>query len=174
MKDYPAAMKEPAFWSALSLIAVGDVITKYLAHTLLQPTHLPREVLGNAVRFTLVYNPGAAFGLNVGQYSRWIFIVLTVGAVIILFRLLRETPPTDRIRLAAIGLVLGGAIGNLVNRLWSSRGVVDFLDVGVGDLRWPTFNLADIGVSVGAFLLAWALWGSEHEESLVRGKENSP
>jgi len=163
-------MREPAFWSAFFLIALGDVVTKYLAHVLLQPTYRPRDVLGDAVRLTLVSNPGAAFGLHLGQYARWIFTVLTIGAVFVLVRLLRETSPGDRIRLAAIGLVLGGAIGNLINRLWSSRGVVDFLDLGVGDLRWPTFNVADIGVSIGAFLLAWTLWASEQKPSAVSGK----
>ena len=55
----------------------------------------------------------------------------------------------------------GGAIGNLIDRIRSPAGVVDFIDVGVGDLRWPTFNVADMAVSVGAFLLAWVLWGEE-------------
>ena len=55
----------------------------------------------------------------------------------------------------------GGAAGNVINRLWSAAGVVDFIDVGVGPLRWPTFNLADTAISGGAILLAWALWAEE-------------
>ncbi|MDQ6829695.1 MAG: signal peptidase II [Gemmatimonadota bacterium] len=55
----------------------------------------------------------------------------------------------------------GGAVGNLINRILSARGVVDFLDLGSGTARWPTFNVADIGVSVGAVLLAWVLWREE-------------
>lgn len=58
----------------------------------------------------------------------------------------------------AVGLVVGGALGNLVNRLWSARGVVDWIDVGMSEHRWPAFNVADIGVSVGAALLALVLW----------------
>ena len=55
----------------------------------------------------------------------------------------------------------GGAVGNLIDRLRSPIGVVDFLDIGFGDWRWPTFNVADMAVSVGAFLLAWVLWGED-------------
>jgi signal peptidase II len=61
----------------------------------------------------------------------------------------------------ALGLVCGGAIGNLIDRVRSPIGVVDFLDIGFRDWRWPTFNVADMAVSIGAFLLAWALWGEE-------------
>jgi signal peptidase II len=63
----------------------------------------------------------------------------------------------------AIALVTSGAIGNLIDRLRSSQGVVDFIDVGIGERRWPTFNVADMAVSSGAFLLAWVLWREERE-----------
>lgn len=88
---------------------------------------------------------------------------LMIVAMIFLARLYRETPEDDGIRALALGLVMGGAVGNLVNRIWSTRGVVDFLDVGIGSHRWPTFNVADIGVSVGAGLLAWVLWKEDVE-----------
>lgn len=151
-----------AFWPATALIVVLDVVTKYLAHTRLLPAHLPRDIVGDLVRLTLGYNPGAAFGLNLGPASRWIFLALTVAALFVLGRLYWETHSGDRTRALALGLVCGGAIGNLINRIWSARGVVDFIDVGVGDWRWPTFNVADIGVSVGAVLLAWVLWREDH------------
>ena len=155
------APKANVFWTATTLIVALDVVTKYLAHTRLLSAHLPRDIVGDTVRLTLAYNPGAAFGLDLGPASRWIFLALTIGALFILRRLYRQTRPGDRIRVLALGLVCGGAIGNLINRIWSTRGVVDFIDVGVGNWRWPTFNIADIGVSVGALLLAWVLWGEE-------------
>jgi signal peptidase II len=68
----------------------------------------------------------------------------------------------------ALGLVCGGAIGNLIDRIRSPVGVVDFLDIGFGNWRWPTFNVADIAVTTGAILLAWALWGEEREEEESR------
>lgn len=145
----------------MMFIVVTDIVTKYLAHTLIVPHRMPREILGDAVRLTLVYNPGAAFGFHVGPFSRWVFLILTVLALWVLGKLYRETAPGAQTRALALGLVCGGALGNLINRVWSSAGVVDFIDVGVGDARWPTFNVADIGVSIGAFLLAWVLWGED-------------
>ena len=78
-----------------------------------------------------------------------------------LSKLYRMTAPGDRLRVVALGLVCGGAVGNLIDRVRSPIGVVDFLDIGFRDWRWPTFNVADMAVSIGAFLLAWALWGEE-------------
>ena len=66
----------------------------------------------------------------------------------------RTVERTDAWQGAALGLVTGGALGNLVDRLRWDRGVVDFIDVGVGDVRFWTFNVADAGVTVGAILLA--------------------
>ncbi|MGH7649627.1 MAG: signal peptidase II, partial [Gemmatimonadaceae bacterium] len=137
-----------------------DVITKILAAGLLLP-RVSQNVAGDYLRLTLVFNPGAAFGLNLGPWSREIFLVLTVVALVILGRLYRATRPDDVLRVVALGLVCGGAMGNLIDRVRSPIGVVDFMDIGFRDWRWPTFNVADIAVSVGAFLLAWALWGEE-------------
>jgi len=149
----------------LVVVVIADVITKAIAVYSLAPQRIPHEVIGEALRFTLVYNPGAAFGLNVGEYSRWVFMVLTIGALIILGRLYRQTRDGDLPRTLAIALVCAGAVGNLIDRIKSPLGVVDFIDVGFGDTRWPTFNLADMAVSTGAFLLAWVLWGEENSEA---------
>ncbi len=151
------------FWPILLVITVVDVITKAAAERLLLPRGIPHEVLGNTLRFTLVYNPGAAFGLNLGPQSRWIFGVLTLVALVILSRLYRTTRPGHVARVVALALVCAGAIGNLFDRMRSFFGVVDFIDVGVGDARWPTFNVADMAVSVGAALLAWVLWQEDRE-----------
>lgn len=146
------------FWPVIVLVTVLDIVTKAIAVRALVPQRVPHEVLGSVVRFTLVYNPGAAFGLYLGQYSRWIFTVLTVVALVILGRLYIQTVPGDRPRVLALALVCAGAIGNLLDRLRSDMGVVDFLDIGIGASRWPTFNVADMAVSTGAVLLAWVLW----------------
>jgi signal peptidase II len=121
-------------------------------------------VFGDVVRLTLVYNRGAAFGLHLGQYSRWIFLGLTIAALVILAQLYRTTSARDISRTLAIALVSGGAIGNLIDRLRGPQGVVDFIDIGIGDMRWPTFNVADMAVSTGAILLAWVLWGEDRAE----------
>jgi signal peptidase II len=146
----------------LLVVVVLDVITKAIAVAALYPPgYVTRQVIGDAVRFTLVYNPGAAFGLHLGTHSRWIFMALTLGALIILWRLYRQTLQDDLRKAAAIALVSAGAIGNFIDRVKSEKGVVDFIDIGMEAHRWPTFNIADMAVSVGAFLLAFVLWGEE-------------
>ena len=146
------------FWPVILFVAVLDVVTKAIAVRALVPQRLPHEVWGSALRFTLVYNPGAAFGLHLGPLSRWIFTALTIVALVILARLYRSTVRGDSTRVLALALVCGGAVGNLLDRLRSDLGVVDFIDVGFGDARWPTFNVADMAVSCGAVLLAYVLW----------------
>ncbi|MEX2178724.1 MAG: signal peptidase II [Gemmatimonadaceae bacterium] len=152
------------FWPILVAILAFDIVTKSIAENQLAVLRGPHEVIGDWLRFTLVYNPGAAFGLHVGEHSRWIFMGLTVVALIILGRLYVATPGGDRTRVTSLALVCGGAIGNLLDRVRSERGVVDFLDVGVGAARWPTFNVADMAVSTGAFLLAIVLWAEDRPE----------
>lgn len=149
------------FWAVIVVVLVVDVVTKWIAVANLVPHYSVRRVLGEFVQFRLIYNPGAAFGLYLGSYSRWIFMVLTFAALAVLWRLYRSTRPGDNARLLALALVCAGAVGNLIDRLRSARGVVDFIDVGIGSMRWPTFNVADMAVSVGAFMLAWVLWGEE-------------
>ena len=154
------------FWPILGFVVVVDQITKYMAERFLVPMRVPHEVIGETVRLTLVYNPGAAFGLHLGPYSRWIFMVLTIGALFILGRLYVTTLPGDRPRTIALALVCAGAVGNLIDRIHSAPGVIDFVDIGIGQQwRWPTFNVADMAVSIGAFLLAWVLWGEDTEQA---------
>jgi signal peptidase II len=144
----------------LVFIVALDVVTKMVVQRTLV-LYDPVPVLGDVFRLTYIYNPGAAFGLHLGDYSRFIFLTLTVVAVIVLFLWYRATPWHDRLRLVAIAAVTGGALGNMIDRVRSSRGVVDFLDIGVGGVRWPVFNVADIAVTVGAVLLALSLWTEE-------------
>ncbi|HEX4933876.1 MAG TPA: signal peptidase II [Gemmatimonadaceae bacterium] len=148
------------FWPIVVVLVALDRITKAVAEELLWPRGVPRTVFGDAewFRWTLVYNPGAAFGFHLGPYSRWIFLALTVGALAILYHLYRTTEAGHRVRVLAVSLVTAGALGNLIDRIVSPNGVVDFIDIGVGDLRWPTFNVADMAVSCGAILLAAVLW----------------
>ena len=157
------------FWSVVATVLVADYLTKRWAESSLLPRNSVREVFGDWVQWRLVYNPGAAFGLYLGEYSRWIFMALTVGALFVLWQLYRTTREGDTPRVVALALVCAGAVGNLIDRIRSPRGVVDFIDVGVGDMRWPTFNVADMGVSVGAFLLAWVLWGEDAHASAPAG-----
>ena len=165
VEDSAGGSNTKLFFITAAAIVVSDAFTKTLAVDRLMPTRMPRSVIGETLRLTLVFNPGAAFGLNFGPYSRWIFTALTIGALALLWQLYRSTRAGDRVRTLALALVCGGAMGNLIDRLKSGRGVVDFIDVGVGSARWPTFNVADMAVSCGAVLLAWVLWQEDQESA---------
>lgn len=145
------------FWGVALGVLIADVISKRIVERVLLPMP-PVNVVGDWVQLRLVYNQGAAFGLDVGPYSRWIFLVIALVAIVALYRLAKHSNPGDVLRQLACGMVVGGAAGNLLDRIRSAQGVVDFIDVGIGSRRWPTFNVADIAVSCGAIVLAISLW----------------
>ena len=148
--------KRGTFWAVGLVVVVVDFLTKRAAVAAL--AHRPIPLVGDWLSFQLVYNPGAAFGLHVGDSSRWVFMTLALVALVVLGSMVRQTAPHQRMRLVALGLVCGGAVGNLLDRIRSARGVVDFIDVWIGPCHWPTFNVADMAVSIGAVLLALILW----------------
>lgn len=154
------------FWAVGAGVVVADVFTKQAAVAVL--THRQIPLLGDWLSFQLVFNKGAAFGLNVGEYSRWVFMALAVVALVVLGSMVRQSDGAQTGRLAALGLVCGGAVGNLIDRVASARGVVDFIDVWIGPFHWPTFNVADMAVSCGAVLLALILWNEGRREHASR------
>ena len=149
------------FVGTAGTVLILDLFTKLIVQ---QTLHLYESipVLGDAFRLTYIYNPGAAFGLHVGPYSRYIFLGLAFVALMVLMVMYRHTSGTDRLRLFAIGAIAGGALGNVVDRIRSAQGVVDFLDFGLGNVRWPVFNIADTAVTIGAVLLLASLWAEDH------------
>jgi signal peptidase II len=113
------------------------------------------RILGDYVRITYIHNEGAAFGLHVGEHSSIVFLVLAVAASALVLYLFLTTNQGERLQRVALALILGGAFGNIIDRIrWNM--VVDFMQVGVGGHYWPIFNVADSAVTVGAILLAWA------------------
>jgi signal peptidase II len=158
--------RNTVYWSVLLSVLALDIVTKRWAEQALQ-LHLPVNVIGTALRWTLTYNTGAAMSLSVGDYSRFVFSAIAIGMVAYLYVMLRQSPRTARAIPAALALVSAGALGNLIDRLRHTRGVVDFIDVGTTSWRFWTFNVADIGVSCGAVLLAILLWREERAASSV-------
>ena len=160
----PSAAERRLFAVTAALVVVLDLVTKAAAEA-----HLTRvtgvSVFGDWFQFRLVYNQGAAFGLHLGPYSRWFFLGFAVLAVFVLNALSRSALPGDRFRQIACGLVTGGAIGNLLDRVRSVHGVVDFIDIGIASYRWPTFNIADIAVTCGAIALALSFWREDVQRS---------
>lgn len=151
------------FIGILGTVVTLDVATKLMVQRTFR-LYQQVDVIGDYLRLTYIHNPGAAFGIQLGAYSRVIFLILSLIALIALAAMYWATPAKDRVRLASIALICGGAIGNLIDRVRSEAGVVDFLDVGIADLRWPVFNVADIAVTTGAIFLALSLWREDQDE----------
>lgn len=130
-----------------------DQITKIIVrNTMYLGQSIP--ILGNFAKFTYVENPGMAFGLQIGNGT--IFTILSILAMIgiayYLFVIVKDDAKTQ----IPLALILGGALGNLIDRILYSR-VVDFMDIGLKTVRWPVFNVADSVVVIGMFILAWQM-----------------
>ncbi len=123
------------------------------------------EIFGGFVPLTLAYNRGAAFGISLGDDSRWFFIPITILALILLLVLLKQAARRDWLRLVSISMVVAGALGNLYDRVRWDRGVVDFIGpIDLGIMDWPIFNVADMSITCGAVLLAISFWEEERRE----------
>jgi signal peptidase II len=147
--------KPKRFWPVLLTVLLLDCSTKRLAVEALSPPDVPHDVLGDVFRLTLAYNRGMATGIPVG--SRWLLTAAAIVVIGILWRAYRRTAPGETLRVVALALLTGGAIGNVIDRVRWSGGVVDFVDLGVGSVRFWTFNVADVAVTLGALMLAWVL-----------------
>jgi signal peptidase II len=151
------------FWPLLISVFVTDCTTKRAAVESLSPG-TPHEVVGGTVRFTLTFNNSAAMGISAGGHGKKILGIVGLMVAGLLGMWYRRSGSRNALLSGALALVIAGALGNAWERLLSPRGVVDFIDVGVGALRFWTFNVADISVTVGAGLLALALWRGENTE----------
>jgi signal peptidase II len=144
------------FWTIFLSIVLVDIVTKRFAESSLIP-YVPKDVIDDILRFTLAFNAGGAMSLSLGPASRWWFTLLSIATLLVLAYMYRQTSPSDRLQLASLALICGGAVGNLIDRLRSPLGVVDFIDIGIGPHRFWTFNIADVGVTFGTAALTWIL-----------------
>lgn len=143
----------PILLAISAAILAADWWTKrWATETLAGRPSVP--VIGELVRFTYTRNSGVAFGLGAGfPFPYYIFSIVAAAAIVYLFVRQRVPSPVRRVALA---LILGGALGNLVDRVRAGE-VVDFIEIGWGRWHWPVFNVADSAVSIGVvlFALAW-------------------
>ena len=146
-------MKSAALTALVILLL--DLATKHLALERLAPGR-PVSVIEGFFSLTLVMNPGLAFGMLAGTPAgwRWLVALLSIGALTVLAVVgLRMLPTGGRLTPLALGLIFGGAVGNLIDRARFGA-VVDFLDFYWRGYHWPAFNVADASISVGVVLLA--------------------
>lgn len=109
------------------------------------------DVIGNVLRLTYIENPGMAFGIQVGGQP-FFTLFAALATVVIFIYLIKAREEKAPLRFA-LALVLGGAVGNLIDRFLYGK-VIDFIDIGVGNARWYIFNLADSAVTIGMVILA--------------------
>ncbi len=141
-------------WLLLSAVVIAlDQWTKHLALANLQPFE-PHVVIAGLLDWTLAFNSGAAFSFLAGGdgWQRWLFAALAIGVSTVLAVWLARLARGDWRNAAPLALIIGGALGNLVDRLRLGH-VVDFIDVHLGSAHWPAFNIADSAISVGAVML---------------------
>jgi len=134
-------------------VVFADQITKWFAQQFL--------VLGESYPITrflnwyLVYNPGAAFSFlaDAAGWQRWFFIIFGIVAAVVIVWIIKKNQ-SDRLLCWSLALILGGAIGNVIDRLHFGA-VLDFIDVHYAGWHWPAFNLADSAITLGALLIIW-------------------
>ena len=146
-------------WIA-GLVLVVDQATKWLAMNELA-LHRPEPLLP-LLNLTLAFNTGAAFSFlaDAPGWQRWLLSGIALAVSLYLLHWLRGLAADRRFEAVGIGLILGGAVGNLIDRL-RLGGVIDFIDVHYDGWHWPAFNIADAAITVGVVLIlltAWSDW----------------
>ncbi len=159
---------------ARAMILAGAVLVLDLLSKWLVMAHLElwesRPVIAGFFDLVHATNKGAAFGfLNRVDITWQTAFLITVNllAVALMLHLLRRASDRETFLVTGLGLILGGALGNLVDRIRFGQ-VVDFLDFYVGDWHWPAFNVADMGISLGAFCLILSLYQKKPHASGTR------
>ena len=158
--------------SVILSVVVIDQVTKFVVKKLMDLND-PINIMGNFFRFTYIENQGMAFGLQ--MENKILFTLLSVGASIVVFIYLYRMRNEKVMLVLALSFIMGGAIGNLIDRLIYGR-VVDFLDFEFFDIkipdfnflfidfpgfeltRWPIFNIADSSVTIGMIIITWMIF----------------
>ena len=152
-------------WLWLSLVVVIlDQVSKQLVESSLMVFEILPVI--PFLNLTLAYNEGAAFSFlaDQGGWQRWLFVLLAIGVTTVLIVWLGRLKTDDRLVAVALGLIIGGASGNLIDRLLFGH-VIDFVDIYYRDWHWPAFNLADSSIFLGvSLMLIDAFWGASARE----------
>jgi len=135
-----------------SLVIFFDQVSKWLMMSWL--SLYETVVIMPYFNLTMAHNEGAAFSFlaQAGGWQRWFFIGLALIISVVLFVWLAKLKPTEKLEAISLSLILGGAIGNVIDRI-SYGYVVDFIDLYIGHNHWPVFNIADSAICIGAILL---------------------
>ena len=130
---------------------VADQLTKIAVDSYYN-LYESKNIIGNFLQLTYVRNSGAAFGISLGSPQIMFAITILVTIILSYLFIKGSLRPSTTFGKIAVVLVLGGAVGNLIDRIRLGE-VIDFIDMGIGHYRWPVYNFADIYVTVGMFIL---------------------
>lgn len=135
------------------LVVVLDQVSKIIADSVLT-LYQQQTVIDGFFNITLAYNSGAAFSFlsDAGGWQRWFFTVVAVVASVVIIIMIKKLKSHERMTAIALAMILGGAIGNVVDRMLHGH-VIDFIQVYYKQYYWPTFNIADSFIVIGAALL---------------------
>lgn len=137
------------------------IIDQLVKHLVVSTMHLGQSlpVIKGIFHITYVLNPGAAFGML--EHQRWFFILVALAAVLLGAAFYKKLQQESFLMRSGAGLLLGGAVGNLADRIQSGL-VVDFLDFRI----WPVFNIADVAICAGAGILIFDIWQRRNEDDI--------
>jgi signal peptidase II len=165
MSSKPNAL--PWLWLSVAVIAL-DQLSKWWALHALQPAGMPHAVIPGLLNWTLAFNRGAAFSFlaDGAGWQRWFFVVLASVICAVLVAWLARTPRRDWRNSLPLALIIGGALGNVIDRLHAAQ-VTDFIQVYFRQWSYPVFNLADSAITVGAVLLvAFGLFAGKRADAM--------
>ena len=135
-----------------------DQLSKFIITSYNNANFFPREIVSDFLKFTYVTNDGIAFGLNPFGGYNFILLVVSVFAILFVIKILIDSKNQSQLTQFSLSLILGGALGNLVDRFFTTfnimgyRGVIDFIDIGIKNYRFYIFNFADFFISLGIIL----------------------
>jgi signal peptidase II len=148
------------FISLVPPLFLLDLASKRLVLKYMEPYGPTVELIEGIARLRFIYNEGIAFGINPSFFGTNMLAVFSVLVALLMTGYLLFAWLADKHTLAALCLIVGGACGNLYDRIAWGR-VVDFMEIGIGEMTWPVFNVADVAVTVGALLLAWRMFTAD-------------
>ena len=159
-------MKKHILVGAIAFISLAsDIVTKILVEKNIMIGDRI-DIIGSFVQFTRIYNEGGVFGILQGYKNFFLIVSFVVLAALIVFYYFEKNK--TYIFAVAMGLIFGGACGNISDRLLGKKGVVDFVYVGFDNTRWPAFNVADSCIVVGAVLLMIVFFIQERKKKSAK------
>ncbi len=163
------------FFTMVPAVFFTDFLTKLIVRRTMTAYGETVPIVDGLIKLRFIYNEGIAFGLKLGLPTKWILTVVSLAVAIFLVCYIFFSGYDDRPGLVSLNLIVGGALGNLHDRITYGR-VVDFIECGIGELTWPVFNVADIAVTCGAIILAVRLlfYGEKAERKTQSGRDHPP